>query len=620
YDDRECFESYRLLPIPPPIITEMPRVGSIMEFEAGPLTDEDIECNRTPFMELVERPPLHPTMGDFVTVKEGGAGMAVVFKIAESVAGARIVSEPVLLWRQGGKLESFTMDTIGELRGQATDRAASLMLKDVYTAMTNRATIKNLAGRAPAYQELEILHKLAEANPNVVVAAHFSTVGALQKAKEYWLRWAITKKLGAHSKLAITGVGSHPCEELDLPNMFYRAKDGRHVKTWRPASLGISGPLALSPTNWAEEQELDFYALFILTTNFEAGLSVENLLGTVSESLDPNVYILRDNLRSRTERGVALLAFILELNDLALLDKFEISGGQASFCPEGSVKMELPARSWHRLKGGNWSQARDFLLEAKKKQHPLRENVMPARNLIKWIRSYLPRNRRYEQSLGEAMFHAWNKYIAFPLYDDNDLVMFFEQFFGERTGEQIMRAERAYLYPIKATSERWWRSRHRPFGEWAGPNDAERYIAERDGALDRTFQPRSPSPPHSWTESEIAQQEADVAEAEAWDEEMFDAGGNYIPSEDESQAQDEAESDSSETASVTEEALSTTDGEEPEENYLPAEQAEPQAEEDDFARLEEDSFVLFPKFIVFDELRRQKVEKMEPLTLRKGRY
>ena len=53
-------------------------------------------------------------------------------------------------------------------------------------------------------------------------------------------------------------------------------------------------------------------------------------------------------------------------------------------------------------------------------------------------------------------------------------------------------------------------------------------------------------------------------------------------------------------------------------NYLPLPPAEPQAEEDDFARLEEDSFVLFPKFIVFDELRRQKVEKMEPLTLRKS--
>jgi len=83
-----------------------------MEFEAGPLTDEDIECSRTPFMCLVERPPLPPTMGDFITVKEGSAGMAVVVKISESVAGVRLVEKPVVLLRQGGKVESFKLDEI----------------------------------------------------------------------------------------------------------------------------------------------------------------------------------------------------------------------------------------------------------------------------------------------------------------------------------------------------------------------------------------------------------------------------------------------------------------------------------------------------------------------------
>ncbi len=171
------------------------------------------------------------------------------------------------------------------------------------------------------------------------------------------MSWAIAKKLSDHSRLARTSVGSHPCDDLDLPDMFFMARSGRHCKAWRPVSFGNSGPLVLEPENWAQKQELDFFALFVLSTKFEAGLTVENLLGPVSESLETHTYILRDALRKRTERGVAILAFILELNDLALLDKLEISGGQASFCPQGSVKMEMPVRSWGRLKSGNWSQA-----------------------------------------------------------------------------------------------------------------------------------------------------------------------------------------------------------------------------------------------------------------------
>ncbi|CBY20113.1 unnamed protein product [Oikopleura dioica] len=617
YDSRDCFEPYLLLPIPAPIITDMPRIGSIMEFEAGPLTEEDIACSRTPFMHLVERPPLHPTMGDFVTIKKGSAGMAVVFKIAESVAGVRMVEEPVILVRQGGMVESFKLSEIDKMEGRAFQQATSLMLADAFLAMTSRATIKNLAGRAPAYQELEILHKLATQNHKVQFVAHFSTVSSLQKAKEYWIRWAIAKKLSDHSRLALTSVGSHPCEDLELPDMFFMARSGRHCKAWRPVSFGNSGPLVLEPTDWAQKQELDFFALFVLSTKFEAGLTVENLLGPVSESLETHTYILRDALRKRAERGVAILAFILELNDLALLDKLEISGGQASFCPQGSVKMEMPARSWGRLKSGNWSQAKDFLLDARNSSHPLQENIMPSRNVIEWIRRYLPKNRRYEQTLGEAMFRSWKEFIAFPIHDENDLISFFEKFFGERTGEQVIPAARAFMYPIKATCEHWWRARHRPVGEWAGPNDYERIIAEREGTLDQTFQPRSPVP-HTWTESEIAQHTADLAEAEAWDTEMFDADGNYISTDEEIEDQPTTDPEASEPLSTTEEALTTSEEEEIVVNYLPLPPAEPRAEEDDFARLEEDSFVLFPKFIVFDELRRQKVEKMEPLTLRKS--
>ena len=80
--------------------------------------------------------------------------------------------------------------------------------------------------------------------------------------------------------------------------------------------MGQSETTNFYPVTFDDQTDLEFYRHMVVSEYIEPGLSGENLIGLKTSNTRPNLEAKSDELRKRTEKGMATLAMCFELNTL----------------------------------------------------------------------------------------------------------------------------------------------------------------------------------------------------------------------------------------------------------------------------------------------------------------
>jgi hypothetical protein len=370
-----------------------------LEGEADEETDEDEregpafhKERRAYFDNQVPPPPL----GFYGAVHRQKEGIAIVFTYSENRDNTRRMGKPKVMGIFDGELVIANYAEKENWTAKATDMTNELGFdpEQLWERTQIWTEMPYESNKIRGYPELVTVDEWARKYPQVRFVLHADTLELHQHSKCYANQLAILGRIPGHPAFVSVTL-TEP--NNTLPQAFFMSKMGMHVRIWRPVRMGQNDITTFYPVTFDEQVELEFYVHMCVSEYIEPGLSGENLFGLKTTNTRRKLDAKSEELRKRTEKGMATLALTLELNTLEKMDLWRIENGALTILSEPWQKRFYLSKNQRNLIRTNSNK--DLRMVQKDGIRMMRKTfpmVMDTLNFGDWILSVLPSDDRFK--------------------------------------------------------------------------------------------------------------------------------------------------------------------------------------------------------------------------------